>query len=69
MRRRNLLAPERFPLTTVTGANYDVGDYGRALDEALRVAGYDELRREQAARRATVATPCSWASASPPTSR
>ncbi len=51
MRRRNLLAPDRFPLTTVTGANYDVGDYGRALDEALRVAGYDDLRREQAARR------------------
>ena len=51
LRRRNLLAPERFPLTTVTGAHYDVGDYGRALDEALRVAAYDELRREQAARR------------------
>jgi aerobic carbon-monoxide dehydrogenase large subunit len=52
MRRRNLLAPERFPLTTVTGANYDVGNFGGALDEALRVAGYDDLRREQAARRA-----------------
>ncbi|MDQ1430487.1 MAG: aerobic carbon-monoxide dehydrogenase large subunit [Actinomycetota bacterium] len=52
MRRRNLLPPERFPLTTVTGANYDVGEYAKALDEALRVAGYDELRREQAARRA-----------------
>ncbi len=51
IRRRNLLAPERFPLTTVTGANYDVGDYSLALDEALRVADYDELRREQATRR------------------
>jgi len=51
IRRRNLLAAERFPLTTVTGANYDVGDYVRALDEALRVADYDELRREQATRR------------------
>ena len=30
---------------------YDSGDYGRALDEALRLAGYDDLRREQAARR------------------
>jgi carbon-monoxide dehydrogenase large subunit len=51
LRRRNLLPPERFPLTTVTGANYDVGEYAKALDEALRVAGYDELRQEQAARR------------------
>jgi len=51
MRRRNFLPPERFPLTTVTGANYDVGEYAKALDEALRVAGYHELRREQAARR------------------
>ena len=51
MRRRNLLPPERFPLTTVTGANYDVGEYAKALDEALRVAGYDDLLREQAARR------------------
>jgi carbon-monoxide dehydrogenase large subunit len=51
IRRRNFLAPERFPLTTVTGANYDVGDYAKSLDEALRVAGYDELRREQTARR------------------
>jgi len=51
MRRRNLLPPERFPLTTVTGANYDVGEYLKVLDEALRVAGYDELLAEQAARR------------------
>jgi carbon-monoxide dehydrogenase large subunit len=52
IRKRNLLAPEAFPLTTVTGANYDVGEYATALDEACRVAGYDELRAEQAARRA-----------------
>ncbi len=51
LRRRNLIAPSRFPLTTVTGANYDVGDYERSLDEALRVAGYAELRAEQALRR------------------
>jgi carbon-monoxide dehydrogenase large subunit len=51
IRKKNFLAPEEFPLTTVTGANYDVGEYARALDEAARVAGYDELRREQAQRR------------------
>ncbi|MBM3675292.1 MAG: xanthine dehydrogenase family protein molybdopterin-binding subunit [Actinobacteria bacterium] len=52
IRRRNFLPPEAFPLTTVTGSNYDVGEYARALDEACRVAGYEELRAEQAARRA-----------------
>ena len=51
LRRRNFLAPEQFPLTTVMGAVYDSGDYAHALDEALRVAGYDELRAEQARRR------------------
>jgi carbon-monoxide dehydrogenase large subunit len=51
LRRRNLLAPERFPLTTATGANYDVGEYAKALDEALRIAGYDDRRAEQAVRR------------------
>ncbi len=52
IRRRNLIPPDAFPLTTVTGANYDVGEYAKALDEACRVAGYDALRAEQAERRA-----------------
>ncbi|HYL52990.1 MAG TPA: xanthine dehydrogenase family protein molybdopterin-binding subunit, partial [Acidimicrobiia bacterium] len=51
IRKRNFLQPEEFPLSTVTGANYDVGEYAKALDEAVRVAGYDELRAEQRARR------------------
>ena len=51
IRKQNFLQPDEFPLTTVTGANYDVGEYARALDEAVRVAGYEELRREQAQRR------------------
>lgn len=51
IRKLNFIRPEEFPLTTVTGANYDVGEYAKALDEAARVAGYDDLRREQAARR------------------
>ncbi len=52
LRRGNLIPPEDFPLTTVTGAHYDTGDYARALDEACRLARYDELRAEQARRRA-----------------
>jgi carbon-monoxide dehydrogenase large subunit len=51
MRRRNLLRPEELPLVTLTGAAYESGDYPKALDEAVRLAGYDELRAEQAARR------------------
>jgi carbon-monoxide dehydrogenase large subunit len=52
VRRRNLIPADAFPFTTSVGTTYDVGDYGLALDEVLRVARYDELRTEQAARRA-----------------
>ena len=53
LRRRNLLEPDDFPLTTPTGANMDCGEYGRALELALETAGYAELRAEQALRRAS----------------
>ena len=52
LRRRNLIPSDAFPHTTATGATYDSGDYGTALDMVLRMAGYDELRAEQAKRRA-----------------
>ncbi len=55
LRMKNLLRPEQFPYTTPTGWEYDSGDYPRALQEAMRIAGYDELRREQADRRARAA--------------
>ncbi|MGH9001452.1 MAG: xanthine dehydrogenase family protein molybdopterin-binding subunit, partial [Acidimicrobiia bacterium] len=51
IRRRNLLAPEDFPYTTLMGATYDSGGYTDALDQAVRLAGYEELRAEQARRR------------------
>ncbi len=51
IRKQNFIPPEDFPLTTVTGSNYDVGEYAKALDEACRVADYDALRAEQKARR------------------
>ncbi len=51
VRRANMLVPGDFPYTTATGAVYDTGDYGRALDVALELAGYDTLRAEQADRR------------------
>ena len=52
VRRRNLLPPFTEPHRTAFGALYDSGDYVAALDKALAAAGYDELRREQAERRA-----------------
>jgi carbon-monoxide dehydrogenase large subunit len=52
IRRRNFFDPAAFPLTTVTGGSYDSGDYAKALDAALAAAGYEELRAEQARRRA-----------------
>jgi carbon-monoxide dehydrogenase large subunit len=50
LRRRNLIRGP-FPYTTVVGTTYDSGDYERALDLALEAAGYEDLRREQRARR------------------
>jgi aerobic carbon-monoxide dehydrogenase large subunit len=51
LRMRNLLKPAQFPYTSATGWEYDSGDYPRALRLAMDIAGYDELRREQAAQR------------------
>jgi carbon-monoxide dehydrogenase large subunit len=51
LRRRNLIRPDQFPYHSVTGVEYDSGDYERCLDEALRRADYEGLRKEQRARR------------------
>jgi carbon-monoxide dehydrogenase large subunit len=51
LRMRNLLRPEQFPYTCPTGWEYDSGDYPRALRLAMEIAGYPDLRREQAAKR------------------
>src|SRR5438034_3101886 len=52
VRRRNLVQPDQFPYRTPTGGLYDSGDYPAALDKALELAKYTELRREQARARA-----------------
>src|SRR5262249_44641808 len=51
LRLKNLLKPEQFPYLTKTGWLYDSGNYEPTLRKALHIAGYDELRREQAERR------------------
>ncbi len=50
--RRNLIPADAFPYRTATGALYDSGDYQRALDEAARDGGLDELKRRRDAARA-----------------
>ena len=52
VRRKNLLPPFTEPHTTAFGAVYDTGDYAAALELALAAAGYQDLRAEQAKRRA-----------------
>jgi carbon-monoxide dehydrogenase large subunit len=52
VRRKNLLPKFTEPHTTAFGAIYDSGDYVVALDKALATAGYEDLRAEQAKRRA-----------------
>ena len=52
LRLQNFIRPEQFPYTTKTGWTYDSGDYATTMREAMRIAGYDELRREQAEKRA-----------------
>lgn len=47
LRMKNLIKPEQFPYKSPTGWEYDSGNYPQALSEALRIAGYDELREEQ----------------------
>jgi carbon-monoxide dehydrogenase large subunit len=52
-RRRNWITHEEFPYTQVAGLTYDTGNYEAATARALELFGYDELRAEQAARRAS----------------
>jgi 2-furoyl-CoA dehydrogenase large subunit len=53
LRRRNFVPKEAFPYRTPAGAILDAGDYAQALDELLRLADYEGLKRKRdAARRA-----------------
>ena len=50
--RRNLVLAGQMPYRAAAGAVYDSGDYQACLDRALELAGYAELRVEQAGARA-----------------
>ena len=51
LRRKNLIPEFSEPHTTAMGQVYDVGNFEAALDKALDVAGYADLRAEQQQRR------------------
>lgn len=51
LRLKNLLRPEQFPYMSPTGWEYDSGEYPRALRLAMDMAGYQDLRKEQAEKR------------------
>ena len=45
IRRVNFMQPASFPRTTITGGNYDSGEYEKSLDAVLEAAGYADLPR------------------------
>ena len=47
LRRKNFAQPADFPLQVATGLAYDSGNYQAALDRALEMVGYQDLRAEQ----------------------
>ena len=47
LRRKNFAQPTDFPLPVATGLAYDSGNYQGALDKALEMVGYEDLRAEQ----------------------
>src|SRR5258707_187918 len=52
LRMRSFIGPEQFPYETTTGWTYDSGNYAETMRVAMEIAGYEDLRREQAEKRA-----------------
>src|SRR5437879_3575615 len=48
IRKKNFIQPQEFPFTQNFGLVVDSGEYAKALDVALKLAGYDDLRKRQA---------------------
>ncbi|MBF6569861.1 MAG: xanthine dehydrogenase family protein molybdopterin-binding subunit [Candidatus Binataceae bacterium] len=47
IRRRNLVPKDKFPFTSASGVEYDSGNYEAALDKALEMIDYKQLRADQ----------------------
>ncbi|HEY9288885.1 MAG TPA: xanthine dehydrogenase family protein molybdopterin-binding subunit [Candidatus Dormibacteraeota bacterium] len=52
IRLKNFVQPSEFPYTNANGQTYDSGDYPAAMRRLVELAGYRELRAEQARARA-----------------
>ena len=52
LRRKNFIQPNQFPFKTQMGAEYDSGDYEKALNIALESAQWEQLKAEREAARA-----------------
>ena len=52
LRMKSFIGPEQFPYETTTGWTFDSGNYAETMKVAMDIAGYDDLRREQAEKRA-----------------
>jgi carbon-monoxide dehydrogenase large subunit len=48
VRRVNFIQPDKFPYNTLSGEQYDTGEYEKPLNKALELIGYQQLRKEQA---------------------
>ncbi len=51
-RMKNFIQPEQFPYKSPTYWEYDSGNYPAALQKAMDTIGYEDLRKEQAEKRA-----------------
>lgn len=47
VRIRNMISPEEMPWTTPIGVIYDTGNYREVLNRTLKLANYDELKRQR----------------------
>jgi aerobic carbon-monoxide dehydrogenase large subunit len=52
VRMKNFIPTDKFPYKSATGWEYDSGNYPAALQKAMDKIGYQDLRREQAEKRA-----------------
>lgn len=57
VRARNLIQPHQMPYRTLTGGQYDSGDYPALLNLALQEAGYEEFQSAQQQRSGTAGGP------------
>ena len=57
VRRKNFIPADKFPYMTPIGTSYDSGNYAPALDKLLKMAGYEQLRKKQAASRNDASKP------------